>query len=97
MEPCATHDPDRCRCLSPTANVQLFENVVDMVFDGRGTDPQAPCNLLVRMALVHQLDDLEFSACESRDARIGPMRICKRGQPPEEGACDLRRAKHFAT
>ena len=97
MQPSATHHPDRCRRLCPTAHVELFENVVDMVFDGRGTDPQAPCNLLVRMTLVDQLNDLELSACESGDARIRPVRIYKHGQPPEERACDLWRAKHFAT
>ena len=49
------------------------------------------------MTLVDQLDDLELSACQSGDARIGSVRIYDRGQPPEERACDLRRAKDFAT
>ena len=48
--------------------MELLENIMDMVFDGRGTDSQAACNLLVRMTLVDQLDDLELSACESGDA-----------------------------
>ena len=58
-----TDAPDHSGCLGPPLDIELLENIVDVIFDGRGADPQASGDLFVGMPLVDKADNFELSVC----------------------------------
>jgi hypothetical protein len=71
-------------------HVELLEDVMNVVLDRRVFDAEAPGDLLVRQALVDEVDDLQLARGESADSH-GRTSLEREGtDPPEEAACDAR-------
>jgi hypothetical protein len=71
--------------LAAPFDLELLEDVMDVVLHGRDLDAEAAGNLLVRQALVQQLQHLQLASGEAADRRRGTMAGGQRRDPAEQG------------
>src|SRR5262245_36981173 len=87
---------DERRGLATTANAELAEDVVHVVFHSRQRDGQALRDLLVRETSADQLHNLTLARRQD-DRQVGTGAVASlRGEPANEGGRDTRGADRLS-